>query len=111
MMAKFQVSFMGLVILLILAVTLVTVAYQLISVADNANVTPIVKLLELQLSSYYRPSFHGFLCFLNPSGSTDFYDYWSDDNGKVLTAFSVTGITRLPMRLSTFFMALGPTAT
>jgi len=89
MMAKFPVSFMGLVILLILAVTLVTVAYQLISVADNANVTPIVKLLELQLSSYYRPSFHGFLCFPSPSGGTDFYDYWPEDNGKVLTAFSV----------------------
>ncbi|MFP3241196.1 MAG: hypothetical protein RXQ94_08695, partial [Caldivirga sp.] len=89
-MAKFPVSFMGLAILLILAVTLVTVAYQLISVADNANVTPIVKLLELQLSSYYRPSFHGFLCFPSPSGGTDFYDYWPEDNGKVLTAFSVT---------------------
>lgn len=67
-------------------------AYQY-PIIYGINYTPIVRLLEDQLASYYRPSFHGFLCFPSKlSGDfTDYYDYWADDAGKILTASVIVG--------------------
>ena len=77
---------------IIVIALLVCVAYGSL-VEYGSSVTPIVRLLELQLGSYYRPNFHGFLCFPSNLGPefTDFYDYWSDDDGKVLTSSVIVG--------------------
>ncbi|ABW02317.1 hypothetical protein [Caldivirga maquilingensis] len=69
--------------------------YQMQPVVKANVTTPIVRLLEDQLESYYRPSFHGFVCYPALLGGdftfTDYYDYWADDTGKILIAASVVG--------------------
>jgi len=54
--------------------------------------SPPVSYLEHWLASAYNPQMKGFVCVL-PSvcNCTDAYDYWADDDGKILTAASVVG--------------------
>ena len=73
--------------------TLTVNAHQSPTATYGIDNTPIVRLIEDQLASYYRPSFHGFVCFPSLLGGdfTDYYDYWADDAGKILTASVIVG--------------------
>jgi len=54
---------------------------------SSINWSSLVYNLTRQLQSYYNPKIGGFRAY--PFGTTDYYDYWTDDAGKILTAASI----------------------